>query len=108
MDFAFVKIAVFVPVTHAQKIRDVLAEAGTGKLGDYDSCSFSSKGVGRFRPLKGADPHIGKIGKLEEVEEEKIEVLCAREKLEEVLKTVKEAHPYEEPAIDIYPLLTLS
>lgn len=107
MDFAFVKIAVFVPTTHAQKIRSVLAKAGAGKLGDYDSCSFSSKGVGRFRPLKGAKPFVGKVGEVEEVEEEKIEVLCAREKLKEVLKTIKIAHPYKEPAIDVYPLLTL-
>lgn len=107
MEFAFVKIAIFVPVTHAEKIRKVLAEAGTGKLGDYDSCSFSSRGVGRFRPLKGSAPHIGEIGKLEEVEEEKVEVLCEREKLAEVLKAVRAAHPYEEPAIDVYPLLTL-
>ena len=107
MDFDFVKIVVFVPITHAQKIREVLAKTGTGKLGDYDSCSFSSKGVGRFRPLKGAQPFIGKVGEVEEVEEEKIEVLCAREKLEEVLEEVKVAHPYEEPAIDVYPLLTL-
>ncbi len=107
MDFNFVKIAVFVPVTHAQKMRDVLAEGGAGKLGDYDSCSFSSRGMGRFRPLKGAKPFTGEIGKVEETEEEKIEVLCAHENVEKILKVIKAAHPYEEPAIDVYPLLIL-
>lgn len=105
MEPKFVKVAVYVPVSHAEKIREVLAENGAGKMGDYDSCSFSVKGVGRFRPLKGADPYIGKVGKIEEVEEEKIETICARADVERVLAVVRAAHPYEEPAIDVYPLL---
>lgn len=110
MDFKFVKIAVFVPVTHANKIREVLAKNAAGKIGNYDSCSFSVRGVGRFRPLKGAKPFIGDAsqannGKLEEVEEEKIEVICEFVDKEKILAAIKAVHPYEEPAIDIYPLL---
>ena len=67
-----VKITVGVPETHAEIIRGALGKAGAGKVGNYDFCSFSVKGVGRFRPLKGADPAIGQIGKLEEVAEEQI------------------------------------
>lgn len=112
MDFKFVKIVVFVPVSHADKVRAALAEVGAGHIGNYDFCSFSVNGVGRFRPLKGSKPFIGEavadgelIGKVEEVEEERIETICPAEKLEEVLAAVKKVHPYEEPAVDVYPLL---
>lgn len=101
----FVKIVVFTPLTHADAVREALAKAGAGHIGNYDSCSFSGRGIGRFRPLKDAKPFIGEAGKIEEVEEEKIETICPKEILPEVLKAVLGAHPYEEPAIDIYPLL---
>jgi hypothetical protein len=100
----FVKLVVFVPVTHADEVRRVLAEAGAGKFGHYDACSFSSRGIGRFRPLKGSNPAVGTEGVLQEVEEERIEVLCSRAMLRDVITAVKKAHPYEEPAIDILPL----
>ncbi len=105
MELDYVKIAVFVPATHADKIRKALNDSGACKLGNYDNCSFSTKGIGRFRGLEGSNPSIGKIGEIEKVEEEKIEVLCSFEKYKEVLEAVKKAHPYEEPAIDVYPLL---
>lgn len=105
MDFKFVKIAVFVPVTHAEKVRKALAESGAGHIGNYDCCSFSVRGIGRFRGLEDSKPFIGEVGKIEEVEEERIETICPSEKLDEVLNAVKKVHPYEEPAIDIYPLL---
>lgn len=105
MEFKFVKIAVYVPLANAEEIRKTLAEAGAGCVGKYDNCSFSTKGTGRFRGLKGSNPTIGKAGKIEEVQEEKIEVICPYEKYVEVVEKVIAAHPYEEPAIDIYPLL---
>ena len=101
-----VKIVVFVPVSHADKIRTALGEAGCGHIGNYDFCSFSVKGVGRFRPLKGANPFIGKIGSIEEVEEERIETVCLKSKLKKALAAIKKAHPYEEPAVDVYPLVS--
>lgn len=105
MDFKFVKIVVFVPTSHADLIREVLAKSGCGHIGNYDNCSFSSKGVGRFRGLEGTKPAIGESGKIEEVEEERIETICESEKVKGVLEAIKEVHPYEEPAVDIYPLL---
>ena len=99
-----VKIVFGIPEAEANKIGNIMAEYGIGKIGNYDSCSFSSKGIGRFRPLKGANPSIGQIDKLEEVAEEKIETICQRKKLKDALKVIKKAHPYEEPAIDVYPL----
>lgn len=100
-----VKIAVYAPVSHADKIRKALADAGAGHIGTYGACSFSVRGTGRFRPGKDAKPFIGKAGESEEVEEERIETVCEKEKLPRILKAVKSAHPYEKPAIDIYPLL---
>lgn len=103
----FVKIVVFVPSSHADKIRRVLAESGCGHIGGYDSCSFTVKGIGRFRPLKGADPFVGKVGTLEKVSEERIETICPAVKLKTVLVAIKKVHPYEEPAVDAYPLLNV-
>jgi hypothetical protein len=100
-----VKIVVYVPLTHADKIREVLAKNRAGHIGNYDYCSFSAKGIGRFRPLKGTNPFIGKEGKIEEVEEERIETIVPKKILKRVLSEVIKAHPYEEPSIDIHPLL---
>ena len=100
-----VKIVVYVPESHADVIREAMGKAGAGWNGNYKHCSFSVKGTGRFFPLKGAKPAIGKIGKLEEVIEERIETVCYQKDLNKVIKAIKKVHPYEKPAIDIYPLL---
>jgi len=105
MDFKFLKIVIYVPKTHSDNIRKALAESGAGHIGNYDYCSFTTKGTGRFRGLEGTKPFIGELGKVEEVEEERIETILESEKLEKVLEAVRKIHPYEEPAIDIYPLL---
>ena len=99
-----VKIVVFVPEKDADKVRGAMGKAGAGRVGNYTFCSFSVKGIGRFKPEKGANPAIGKIGKIEEVKEERIEMVCERKKLKAVMAAIKKAHPYEEPAIDVYPL----
>ena len=72
-----VKIVVFVPESHTDIVREAIGKAGAGKIGNYTHCSFSSKGVGRFKPEDGAHPAIGKVGKLESVQEERIEFVCA-------------------------------
>ena len=99
-----VKIVVFVPESHADVVRTAMGEAGAGRLGNYTSCSFSSKGVGRFKPEEGAHPAIGEVGKMEAVEEERIEVVCERRLLDKVMAAIKKVHPYEEVALDVYPL----
>ena len=99
-----VKIVVFVPETHTDIVREAMGKAGAGKIGNYSYCTFSTKGIGRFRPDTGAHPHIGEVGKFEEVVEERIETVCLREKLEEVIKAIKEVHPYDEVALDVYPV----
>ncbi len=99
-----VKIVVFVPESHADIVREAMGKAGAGKIGNYTYCSFSSKGTGRFKPEEGAHPNIGEVGKLELVAEERIEVVCERNKVVDVIKAIKNVHPYEEVALDIYPL----
>lgn len=100
----FVKIVCFVPETHADAVREVMGQVNAGKIGNYSFCSFSTKGIGRFKPEAGSHPHIGEIGKIEAVQEERIEVVCEFDTLTEVVAAIKKAHPYEEVALDIYPL----
>ncbi len=102
-----VKLVVFVPEKDADEVRNALGEAGAGKIGNYNFCSFSVKGTGRFRPNKDASPHIGKPGQLEEVNEERIEVACEKSQVKEIIKVIKNVHPYEEVVMDIYPMLAL-
>lgn len=99
-----VKIVVFVPESHADILREAMGKAGAGQVGKYSFCSFSIKGIGRFKPEEGASPFVGSVGRMEEVREERIEVVCEREILQDVLKAIREVHPYEEPATEVYPL----
>lgn len=103
---AVFKIITFVPVKDAEKVRMAMGDAGAGVLGNYTHASFSVKGVGRFIPGEGAHPAIGEIGKLTEVEEERIEVICQKEKVKEVVTAIKKAHPYEEIPLEIYELVS--
>lgn len=98
------KIVVYVPESHADHLREVIGRDGAGQIGDYSHCTFSVKGVSRFKPEPGSNPTIGKVGELTEVVEERIETVCSKEKLADVLKTIKGAHPYEEPAIDVFKI----
>lgn len=99
------KIITFVPVKDANKVRQAMGDVGAGVLGNYHHASFSSKGTGRFIPEEGAKPAIGQRGKLEKVEEEKIEVICQKDKVKEVVAAIKGAHPYEEVPIEVYRLV---
>lgn len=98
------KIVVYVPEDHADKLREAIGNAGAGKIGNYSHCSFTLKGIGRFKPEEGANPTIGFVGKAEEVLEDRIETVCSEEKLHNVLKAIRDAHPYEEPATDVYQI----
>ncbi|MBI3103588.1 hypothetical protein HYZ05_01480 [Candidatus Daviesbacteria bacterium] len=100
------KIITFVPVKAADKVRQAMGDAGAGVLGNYHHASFSTKGVGRFTPSEGAHPTIGERGKESEVEEERIEVICRKEKIKDVISVIKKNHPYEEIPLEIYQLLS--
>ncbi len=98
------KIVIYTPESHAEILREAIGKAGAGKIGNYSHCTFTIKGIGRFKPLEGAKPTIGEVGKLEEVAEERIETVCEVDVLQNVLKAIKDVHPYEEPATDVYPI----
>lgn len=100
-----VKIITFVPAKDADVVRKALGDAGAGALGDYRYASWSVMGKGRFTPVAGADPHIGEVGKPQEVREERIEVIVERSKAKVVVAALRKAHPYEEPAFDIIAIL---
>ncbi|OYN92762.1 Nif3-like dinuclear metal center hexameric protein [Parenemella sanctibonifatiensis] len=95
---ALVSLATQVPRDSADAVREALAEAGAGSLGDYRACSFSVTGTGRFLPVEGAEPTIGTVGTPEEVEEERIEVVLPQRLRRPVLSALLASHPYEEPA----------
>lgn len=101
-----VKIVTFVPIENANAVREALGTAGAGQIGEYSFCSYSVLGKGRFIPSGNANPYIGQPGIAEVVEEERIEVECDRSKATAVIEAMKLAHPYEEVAFDIYPLIS--
>lgn len=105
MDFKKVKIIVTVPSTHADVARKSLGDAGAGVFGNYSHCSITTKVIGRWLAHDGANPHFGGVGTLESVEEEKIEVVCDKEKAKEIIEAVRKVHPYDEPTFDVFPLL---
>jgi hypothetical protein len=94
-----VKLVVFVPESHADKVRQTLGQIGAGHTGNYSHCSFSIKGTGRFKPLKNTRPHLGKVGQVESVAEERIETVCYKKDLKKIIAAIKKVHPYEEVAL---------
>jgi len=100
-----VKIFVTVPVENVNEVRKAVCDAGAGIIGEYTFCTSSTKSIGTFIPSKNANPHIGERNKLEFVEEEKLEFVCDFEKVKNVIEELRKSHPYEEPAIDIIPLI---
>ena len=92
------QIVFFVPPAQAEEVKKALFEAGAGALGDYDSCCWQTEGTGQFRPLEGSDAFIGEKGKLEKLPELRIEMLCTDQHIDDALRALVEAHPYEEPA----------
>ncbi|PLX31400.1 MAG: Nif3-like dinuclear metal center hexameric protein [Clostridiales bacterium] len=101
---AYCKLIVFVPSEHVSAVTEKMGEMGGGSIGSYSDCTFSSKGIGSFRPLDGANPHIGEIGKLEKVDEMRVETILPFEKVKSTVEELKSVHPYEEMAYDIIHL----
>ena len=98
------KLVIFTPLTHADIVRESLGKAGAGVIGNYEYCSFSSIGYGRYRGNEKSNPTIGVAGNYEKVEEERIEVVVSGSILKNVIAEVKKVHPYEEVAFDVYRL----
>jgi dinuclear metal center YbgI/SA1388 family protein len=99
-----VKVVVFVPEKETERVRAAMAAAGAGAIGAYHECSFTTGGTGTFRPEPGAHPLIGAPGGFSAVAENRLELIAPRTVISQVLQAIGETHPYEEPAVDVYPL----
>jgi hypothetical protein len=102
--FTTVKLEIFIPQEYSLKLRDELAKIGVGRLGNYDHCVAIYPVQGYFRPLPGAEPFEGELGKITEITEHKLEVNCERALVNEAIKVIRSVHPYEEPLVNIIPL----
>jgi hypothetical protein len=99
------KLVVFVPREALESVRDALFAAGAGRIGNYERCSWYTAGTGTFRAGEGSDPSIGERGREERVSELRLETVYPEDRHDEVIAALRGAHPYEEPAFDVYPLL---
>lgn len=100
-----VQIFVTVPIDNVENVRKAVCEAGAGIIGEYSYCTSSTRVTGTFIPSENANPYIGELNKLEYVDEEKLEFVCDVDKVKKVIEQLRVNHPYEEPAIDIIPLI---
>jgi hypothetical protein len=98
------KLVVFVPPEALDAVRDAVFAAGAGRIGDYERCSWFTAGTGTFRALPGANPSVGEIGEEEHVPELRLETVFPADAHEAVVAALRRAHPYEEPAFDVYAL----
>jgi hypothetical protein len=99
------KLVVFVPREALDRVRDALFAAGAGRIGDYERCSFYTEGTGTFLGGAGTSPDVGQAGWEERVAELRLETVFPVDRQGEVLAALREAHPYEEPAFDVYELV---
>lgn len=98
------KVCFFVPESASELVKMAMFQAGAGKIGNYDYCSFETIGSGQFRALAGANPTVGIVGELEKVRELKVEMVCEDAVIRDVVLALKKNHPYEIPAYDIIKL----
>ncbi len=99
------KLVVFVPAEALDSVRDAVFAAGAGRIGDYERCSWYTEGTGTFLGVEGTEPSIGEAGREERVPELRLETVFPADRHEQVVTALREAHPYEEPAFDVYELL---
>jgi len=95
------KITFFVPESHVEQVKQAMFDAGAGKIGNYDCCSWQVKGEGQFRPLLGSQAFIGEVNAIKKIEEFRVEMVCDKTKVKEAINALLQAHPYETPAYDI-------
>jgi hypothetical protein len=98
------KLAFFVPASHVEVVKAAVFAAGGGRIGDYEHCAWQTLGQGQFRPLDGSQPFLGQTGQVEVVEEWKVELVVADELVAQVVAALKQSHPYETPAYEVWRL----
>ena len=101
------KLVFFVPGSHLEQTKSAVFAAGAGRIGHYDQCCWQVLGQGQFRPLSGSNPYLGQYQQLEVVQEYRVEMVCADEYIREAVAALRAAHPYEEPALDVWRLADL-
>lgn len=98
------KLNFFVPTENKEEVKNALFGIGAGKYENYEHCSFETLGTGQFKPVGEADPYLGKVGEVERVEEYKVEMVCSEKLIRKAVRTLKEVHPYEEVAYEVFRL----
>lgn len=98
------KICVYVPDNSVETVKQALFDAGAGRIGNYDSCCWQTEGTGQFRPLENSNPAIGSLNEIEQVQEVKIELVCEDDLVKSAIQAMRDSHPYEEPAFDVWEL----
>jgi len=101
------KLIYYVPDSHLELTKQAIFSAGAGGIGNYEHCAWQVKGIGQFKPVKGADPYIGEVGELEQVEEWRVETIVIEENAKAVAKALKASHPYEEPAFEFIQIIEI-
>jgi hypothetical protein len=101
------KLVWFVPEEALERTRDAVFAAGAGRIGEYERCSWYAKGTGTFLAREGADPAVGEVGREERVSELRVETVVPAERAREIVRALVDAHPYEEVAFELYPLVEL-
>ncbi|MBB3104058.1 YqfO family protein [Azomonas macrocytogenes] len=101
------KLCFYVPDSHLEAVKTAVFVAGGGHIGNYDSCCWQVLGQGQFRPLEGSQPYLGRSGRIEVVAEWRVELVVADDRINECLAALKDAHPYETPAFDVWRLADL-
>ena len=98
------KLAFFVPASHVDVVKAAVFAAGGGRIGDYDHCAWQTLGQGQFRPLDGSQPFLGQTGQVEVVEEWKVELVVVDDLIAQVVAALRQSHPYETPAYEVWRL----
>jgi len=98
------KLHYFVPEDSKEKTKQALFDIGVGKYENYEYCCFETLGTGQFKPINNANPNIGKLNKIEKVQEYKVEMICSDKLIEEAVKVLKKSHPYEEVAYEVFKM----
>lgn len=101
------KLIYYVPDSHLESTKQAIFSAGAGGIGNYENCAWQVKGIGQFKPVKGADPYIGELGELEQVDEWRVETIVIEANAKAVAKALKASHPYEEPAFEFIQIIEI-